>query len=55
MIEPQVEPGGASSWFWIAANADIDREVTAPVGAAPAAAATSSGSCSGESRAPRGC
>ena len=23
MIEPHVEQGGASSWFWIAANSDV--------------------------------
>ena len=23
MIEPQVEQGGASSWFWMAANVDF--------------------------------
>ncbi len=23
MIEPQVEQGGASSWFWIAANLEL--------------------------------
>ena len=38
MIEPQVEHGGASSWFWIAANDEIAFDDTAPVGAAPAAA-----------------
>ena len=47
MIEPQVEHGGASSWFCIAANDVIFGEVIAAVAEAPAAAATSSGSCSG--------
>ena len=47
MIDPHVEHGGASSWFLIAANDDIVRELMAPVADAPAAAATSSGSCSG--------
>ena len=31
MIEPQVVHGGASSWFWIAANED-DEGTIAPVG-----------------------
>ena len=47
MIDPQVEHGGASSWFWIAANDDVAREAMTAVADAPAAAATSSGSCSG--------
>jgi hypothetical protein len=47
MIEPHVEHGGASSWFCIAANDDVRGEVIAPVADAPAAEATSSGSCSG--------
>jgi hypothetical protein len=47
MIDPQVEHGGASSWFCIAANDAVLGDVSTPVGAAPAAAATSSGSCSG--------
>ena len=47
MIDPQVEHGGASSWFCIAANDDNLGEVIAAVGDAPAAAATSSGNCSG--------
>ena len=47
MIEPQVEHGGASSWFCIAANDVIFGDVIATVAEAPAAAATSSGSCSG--------
>jgi hypothetical protein len=47
MIDPQVEQGGASSWFCIAANDAVFGDVIAPVGDAPAAAAGSSGSCSG--------
>ena len=31
MIEPQVVHGGASSWFWIAANGEVDGTI-APVG-----------------------
>lgn len=31
MIDPQVVHGGASSWFWIAANCDVDGTI-APVG-----------------------
>ena len=41
MIEPQVEHGGASSWFCIAANDEVFGEVIAPVGEAPAAAGAS--------------
>ncbi len=48
MIDPHVEHGGASSWFCIAANDDVCFDVMTAVGDAPAAAATSSGSCSGE-------
>jgi hypothetical protein len=48
MIEPHVEQGGASSWFCIAANEDVCFDAITAVGEAPAAAATSSGSCSGE-------
>ena len=29
MIEPHVEHGGASSWFWIAANEEADLKVCA--------------------------
>lgn len=47
MMDPHVEHGGASSWFCIDANEEIFGDVIAPVGEAPAAAATSSGSCSG--------
>lgn len=47
MMLPHVEHGGASSWFCIAAKDDVFGDVIAPVGDAPAAAATSSGSCSG--------
>lgn len=47
MIEPHVEHHGASSWSCIAAKDDVRGDVIAPVGEAPAAAATSSGSCSG--------
>ena len=47
MIEPHVEHGGASSWFCIAAKDDVFGEAIAAVADAPAAAATSSGSCSG--------
>jgi hypothetical protein len=49
MIDPQVEQGGASSWFCIAANDAVAFDAIAAVGDAPAAAAagTSSGSCSG--------
>jgi len=45
MIDPQVEHGGASSWFWIAANFDATGLPTvapvcgAEVGAAEAGAA----------------
>ena len=54
MIDPQVEHGGASSWFCIAANDEILGDVIAAVAEAPAAAATSSGSCSGVVTTPRG-
>ena len=47
MIDPHVEHGGASSWFCIAANDDVLGDVIAAVAEAPAALATSSGSCSG--------
>jgi hypothetical protein len=47
MIEPHVEHGGASSWFCIAANDAVFGDAITAVGDAPAAAATSSGSCSG--------
>ena len=40
MIDPHVEHGGASSWFCIAAKADVRGEVIAAVADAPAAAAT---------------
>ena len=46
MIDPHVEHGGASSWFCIAANDDVFGDAMTAVGEAPAAAATSSGSCS---------
>jgi hypothetical protein len=48
MIDPQVEHGGASSWFWIAANVDREGlEADEGVEGAFAVAATSSASCSG--------
>ncbi len=47
MMDPHVEQGGASSWFCIAANDDVVFDAMTAVADAPAAAATSSGSCSG--------
>ena len=55
MIDPQVEHGGASSWFCMAAKVDRDFAVVEASkedevefeGAFPAVAATSSGNCSG--------
>jgi hypothetical protein len=43
MIDPHVEHGGASSWFWIAANDDVFGDAITAVAEAPAAAATSRG------------
>ena len=50
MIDPQVEHGGASSWFWMAAKPlALKAEAIPPAGGAGASAValTSSASCSG--------
>jgi len=56
MIDPQVEHGGASSWFWMAAKVDPDfaakdtkedEGVEGVEGVEGTLAFTSSGSCSG--------
>ena len=46
MIDPQVEHGGASSWFWMAANLETEG-AEGDEGADGTAALTSSASCSG--------